>query len=163
MKRVTCAELLLGAASLLGCYRFQPATIEAVPRGSMVRAVLAPVASERLRERHGIEGRTLSGTVMATNGETVSLWVASGPRRPESSVPAPCISRWMLLGRTWCALTCGSWIGGKTTLAALSGAAAVVIVARGTIFGGGPGNGTGTGGVPPESRRRWVLPVLVRF
>lgn len=162
MKRVTCAEFLLGAASLLGCYRFQPATIEAVPRGSTVRAVLAPVASERLRERHGIEGRTLSGTVMATNGETVSLWVASGPP-PREFGARPLYQQVDVARADVLRVDMRELDRGKTTLAALGGAAAVVIVARGTIFGGGPGNGTGTGGVPPESRRRWVLPVLVRF
>lgn len=163
MNRRPWVTPLLLAMGGLGCYRYQPATLDAVPQGATVRAVLSPAASEQLRVRHGINsGHHLDGTILVDHGAAVSLWVASGPvsRQFGGGVLYQQVD---VLKSDILRVDLRELDRGKTTFVAISGAAVVAVVARAVIAGGtGESNG-GTGGPPPESRRSRLPILIVRF
>lgn len=162
MRQLTRLVLMVGLTGSLGCYRFEPGTVDAVPQGSTIRAVLSPTATDRLRERHGIEGRQLDGRVVAANGEALSLWVASVPLSTEFGVrtlyqqvdiPKADVLRVDLRRLDT----------GKTAMVVVGGAAALAIVGRAMLLGGGKGARPGTGPGPSESVRGWLVVFPLRW
>lgn len=55
---------VLGTALSLGCYTYVPATLDVVPVGTEVRAVLSTEAEVALRDSLGLELRPLRGTLV---------------------------------------------------------------------------------------------------
>ncbi|HWP36042.1 MAG TPA: hypothetical protein VNL18_00670 [Gemmatimonadales bacterium] len=163
MKRRTLLGLLLLATGVPGCYRYEPVTLDAVPQGATIRAVLSPAASAALMERQGISsGRHLEGTVLEDHGATLSLWVASVPASREfgSGVLYQQVD---VLKSDVLRVDLRELDRGKTTFLAVGGAAAVAVVARAALSGGTGESNSGGGGVPPESRRTRLPIVILRF
>lgn len=160
MRQLTRLVLMVGLTGSLSCYKFEPATVDAVPQGSTIRAVLSPTASDWLRERHGINGRQLAGTVMADNGEAFSLWIASVPLSPEFGA-RPLYQQVDILKADVLRVDLRRLDTGKTAMILAGGAAALVVVGRATFLGGGRGSGPGPGPGPGEHVRSWLVPLLL--
>jgi hypothetical protein len=157
-RRVWLGSLLLSIGGL-ACYRYQPTTLDAVPQGAKVRAVLSATASEQLRTRHGVNSvRHLDATVLENHQAAVSLWVASGPVTPEFGGGA-LFQQVDVLKSDIVRVDLRELDRGKTTFVAFGGAAVIAAVARAAIVGGSGESNGGNGGVPPESRRT-RLPIL---
>ncbi|HEX9581820.1 MAG TPA: hypothetical protein VF970_12010 [Gemmatimonadales bacterium] len=160
MQRLATMVLALGLMGSSGCYRFEPVTLDAVPQGSTIRAVLSPAASERLRERHRVQnGGALSGTLLAANAQDLSLWVASVPLSPEFGAKTLYQQVDIAKADVW-RVDLRRLDAGKTGFALVGGAAALVIVGRSTLLGGTRGAQDPGGGLN-ESRRRWLLPLVL--
>jgi hypothetical protein len=78
ISRVLVALGAAGAALALGCYTYVPATIEAVPVGTEVRALLSTEAELALRDSLGVELRPLRGTLVDRQGGRLLLSVRTG-------------------------------------------------------------------------------------
>jgi hypothetical protein len=162
MRRVPGLRLLLAAICALGCYRYAPATLDAVPQGATIRAVLSPAASAQLRERHGITGgRHLDGTVLEDHGAAVSLWVTSAPVSREFGAGI-LYQQVDVLKTDILRVDLRELDRGKTTAAAIGGVVLVAVVAR-EVLAGGSGESSGGGPTPPESRRSRIPILTVRF
>lgn len=61
------------------CYHYVPATLETVPEGSRLRALLTPEAQQRLQERYRVDADPLEGTVLSRDGDRLSFFVPSPP------------------------------------------------------------------------------------
>ena len=162
MGRLTQVTLAVALISGQGCYRLEPVTLDAVPQGSKIRAVLSPAASDQLRLRHGIDGRQLDATVLAIQGAAVSLWVASVPLSREFGA-GPLYQQVDVLKSDILRVDRRELDGSKTAFVAVGGAAVLGAVARATFLGPSGSSNNGGGGVPPESRRRWLPFLVVRF
>jgi len=160
MHRAVGMVLAAGVIGASGCYRFEPTTLDLVPQGSTIRAVLSPTASDRLRERHGIaSGRALNGTVLSANGQALSLWVASVPLSVEFG-PRALYQQVDVAKSEVLRVDLRKMDGGRTGIAVVSGAAMLLVVGRATLLGGGRGSEDPGSGMT-ESRRRWVLPLVL--
>jgi hypothetical protein len=62
-------------AASIGCYKYAPGNLDAVPAGTKVRAVLSIAAQEDVRSRVGIDARELEGQVVENNGDRLLLSV----------------------------------------------------------------------------------------
>lgn len=51
-------------AGVTACYSYAPATLESVPQGAAVRALLSTEAQTRLRQQSGMDLRELNGTLL---------------------------------------------------------------------------------------------------
>jgi len=158
------ARLLLVAAmaSQLGCYTYAPATLETVPDGAHVRALITPEAERQLLATFGVQqGRTLSGDLEGRVGDQINLLVPSVPigsgpgSRPlyqQVTVSAADVLRVDIrrvdLFRT-----------GVMVAGAAAAAAAVVWEA----FGGGFFTGTPSGDGPAESQRGWGISIPISW
>lgn len=73
--------LILPAVLQLACYRYIPATVDAVPGQASVRVLLSPAAQEQLRTAYGIttSGPTLNGKLVGQVGDSVALYLPSVP------------------------------------------------------------------------------------
>ncbi len=72
--------LVLVMASQLACYTYVPATLEMLPQGARVRALVTSEAERRLLVTYGVQqGNTLSGDLVGREDDQVSLLVASVP------------------------------------------------------------------------------------
>ena len=69
--------LSAGATLLLGCYKYVPTTLSAVPTGANIRALLSNEAQADLRSRVGLDVELLEGKLLENNGEQVMLSVRS--------------------------------------------------------------------------------------
>ncbi len=156
------ARLLLVVAVALqpGCYTYIPATLETVPLGARVRALITPEAERQLLATFGVQqGRTLSGDLEGRAGDQVNLLVPSVPigsgpgNRPlyqQVTVPAADVLRVDL--RRLDLFRTGVLVAG--------GGAAVAAVVWGTL-GGGFWSESPPGGGPPESVRGWGVSVPI--
>jgi hypothetical protein len=163
MRRQALLGLLLWGGGLPACYRYQPVTLEAVPEGATVRAVLSPSASAALKERHGISsGSHLEGTVLEDYGAAVALWVASVPASPEFG-SGTLYQQVDVLKSDILRVDLRELDRGKTAFLALGGAVAVAVAARAALSGGTGESNSGGGGVPPESRGTRLPIVILRF
>jgi hypothetical protein len=149
----------IGMAASLACYRFDPATFETVPEGSTVRALLSPSANDQVRARHNVQGPTLGGTVMPSNGQTLSLWVASAPTTSEFGVK-PLYQQVDVARSDVLRVDVRRLDIGRTAMVAAAGAAVAVVVGRAAVRGGTGGSGPGGGPGPSESRRGWLLSLI---
>ena len=70
-------QLVLGVsvATSLGCYKYVPTTMEAVPAGDHVRAVLSTEAQEDVRLRVGMHFTLLEGKLLEKDENQVLLSV----------------------------------------------------------------------------------------
>jgi hypothetical protein len=64
-----------GAALSLGCYSYAPASLELVPAGTPVRALLSTEAQVALRDSLGLEQQRVRGTLVERDGDRVLLAV----------------------------------------------------------------------------------------
>ena len=129
-RRALCATV---AVLSLGCYTYVPATMNAVPVGARVRALLSSEAEAALHDSLGLDLRTLSGTLVERQDTRLLFQV-----RTASGSPAfggqPLYQRIAVNSQDVLRVDVRRTSGFKTgaLLAALAGAAAVVAV---EVFG----------------------------
>jgi len=78
MSRLRAALGAAGAALTLGCYAYVPATLDVVPVGAEVRALLSTDAELALRDSLGVELRPLHGTLVDRQNDRLLLSVRAG-------------------------------------------------------------------------------------
>jgi hypothetical protein len=78
MSRVRAALGAAGAALTLGCYSYVPASLDVVPVGAEVRALLSTDAELALRDSLGVELRPLHGTLIDRQNDRLLLSVRAG-------------------------------------------------------------------------------------
>jgi hypothetical protein len=78
MSRLRAALGAAGAAFTLGCYSYVPATLDVVPVGAEVRALLSTDAELALRDSLGVELRPLHGTLIDRQNDRLLLSVRAG-------------------------------------------------------------------------------------
>ncbi|MBI3082549.1 MAG: hypothetical protein HYY94_06555, partial [Gemmatimonadetes bacterium] len=70
--------LVIAVALQPACYAYAPATLETVPAGAHVRALITPEAERQLLVTYRVQqGRILSGDLAGRDGDQVNLLVAS--------------------------------------------------------------------------------------
>ncbi len=67
--------VLICVAMSLGCYKYTPATLDAVPTGAKVRALLSAEAERELRNRVGLDAGVVDGELLEKNEDSVLLSV----------------------------------------------------------------------------------------
>lgn len=148
MKQVATVGM---AVLTFGCYEYVPTTMEAVPEGARIRAVLTADGRRLLNQRFQFrnEDQTIEGELVDRTGSQVRLFVPSVPLgeayggRPlyqQVELPAQDIVR-IELRRLDVSRT-GLLVGG---VAVVAGAVTVRI-----LTGGEPGRPPRDGGEPPE-------------
>ncbi len=78
MSRLRAALGAAGAALTLGCYAYVPATLDVVPVGAEVRALLSTDAELALRDSLGVQLRPLHGTLVDRQNDRLLLSVRAG-------------------------------------------------------------------------------------
>jgi hypothetical protein len=73
-----CLVLSACGLTLPGCYKYVPASFDALPTGATVRAVISTEAQEDLEARVGVDLGQLNGTLVETNGDRLLLSVKTG-------------------------------------------------------------------------------------
>ena len=149
----TLARCVALTASL-GCYTYVPATLDVVPVGARVRALISTEAELRLRDSLGLDLRALNGTLVERDDARLLFEVrtASGSRTfggqplyQRIALPPADVLRVDV--RQVNRLRTGVLVAG------LAGAAALIVAgAIGVLRPGTPDQG---GGGPPELRRPW--------
>ena len=145
---------LSGAAVLVGCYQYVPASFDAMPIGARVRAQLSSEAEVAFRDSLGIDARVVQGTLVDREPQRVLLEVrtASGARAfGERSL----YLRVAVTPQDVLRVESRELNRGKTSAlaVALAGVAAFVIL---ELTGRNrPGTPPPPGGPPPEQRVRW--------
>ncbi len=143
----------------LGCYKYVPGTLETVPVGSGVRAMLSTPAQEELRSRTGINLSLLEGRLIENDERLiVSVKAAEGSRMlgnqdlyQRIDVPREGVVR-VDVRRVDAARTAGLAL-------VLTGAAAVVVSQA--FKGGDPDKPQPPNGGPDDNIVGWVLRVPV--
>jgi hypothetical protein len=79
--------LSLGVAPLLGCYRYVPATLEAVPAGSEIRVLLSTEGQVAMLHEVGIDARSIIGTLEGNDGAAAHLAVLAPFAVPRPGAP----------------------------------------------------------------------------
>ena len=160
---LACARLLVtaAAATQLGCYTYVPATLETVPVGARVRALITPAAEQRLQP-FGVSGTLLVGDVQSRDGDQVSLLVPSVPMG--SAYGSRALYQQVVVASSDILRVDLRRLDRFRTGVAVGVAAAAVGAVAFSALGGwsGGSNGDGGGG-PAESVRGWALRIPVSW
>lgn len=140
------------------CYRYVPTTVETVPEGATVRALLSVSGEERARQL-GVYGRVVQGTVLARDGGAVSLFVPTAPISVEFGA-RPLYQQLDLAAEDVLRVDVRELDQAKTFSLLAGGAAGLALVTVRGFTGGGPGPRPNPSDEPPESLRGWILPLL---
>ncbi len=152
------AAILVLCLALGACYRYVPATVETVPEGARVRALLSVSGEGRARQL-GLEGRVVQGTVLARGGSVVSLFVPTAPISVEFGA-GPLYQQLDLGPEDVLRLDIRELDKTKTFSLLAGGAAGLTLVTVRVFTGGGPARPPNSGDEPPESLRGWILPLV---
>jgi hypothetical protein len=152
--------VLPAVALQLGCYRYVPADLAAVPVGGHIRAMVNATAADRLHSTYGVAGSTLDGRVVAREGDVVTLAV------PSVGLGSP-LGTHALYQQV--AVAAADVVGVevrrvdvfRTGVVVAAGAAAASVIAARALNGGSGGTSSGTGGGPTESMRPWTVRVAI--
>jgi hypothetical protein len=149
MKPPRSLLLAMGIAPSLGCYRYVPGTLEAVPVGSEIRALLSTEGQVAMLNGVGIDARSIIGTLEGRDGAAVHLAVPAPFAVPRPGVPIEYV-RFALPPRDILRLEVKQFDRFRTIafVGALAGTAAAIAIlaARGKTEGGSPPE---PGGIPP--------------
>jgi hypothetical protein len=142
----------------LGCYKYVPASMDAVPIGANVRAHLSTGSQIDLSSVLGSETRSVDAKLLDKNSQSVVLSVRSSAPRPgyqtlyqHVDIPRRDVLRFEIR-QTDVAKTVG--------LAGLIGGAAAWIVVR-LFEGGEPGRPESPTTQPEENAQAWMLQMLI--
>lgn len=159
-----CARLLpaLGIVSQLACYTYVPATLDTLPQGVRVRALVTPEAERALLATFGVQqGMTLAGRFQGREGEQVNLLVPSVPMGTGTG-SRPLYQQVAVAGADILRVDVRRLNGFRTGVAlAAAGAAAAVIAIK--AVSGGESTGPPPGPPPSESVRRWIVGISVSW
>jgi len=140
----------------VGCYRYVPADLAAVPVGGHIRVVVSSTAAQQLQQTYGVAGTVLDGRLAARDGDVLTLFVPSVPLGTHAlyqEVPVAAADVVSVDMRKVDAF--------RTGALAVAGAAAATVIAAGALKGATGGTGSGTGGGPTESVRPWTVRVTI--
>ena len=142
------------AALSLGCYTYAPVTLDAVPVGSEVRALLSTEAELALKDSLGMSLHPLQGTLVNREQGRLLLAVRAG-------VGARELGSQVLYQRVGVApqdvlrVDVRRLQPTKTVALAVAIAGAATLVTLGAFGKLNPGSPGGGGGAPPEQLRGW--------
>lgn len=123
----------------LGCYSYVPSSLDVVPSGSEVRALLSTEGQTAILHGVGIDARSIVGTLEANDGAAVHFAVPAPFAMTRPGAPVEYV-RFALPPRDILRLEVRRFDGLKTgvLIGALTGtAAAVALLAAGGVFEGG--------------------------
>lgn len=143
---------------LAGCYRYVPATLETVPEGARVRALLSASGEQRAKQL-GVARRVVQGTVLSRDGGVVSLFVPTVPISVEFGA-GPLYQQLELAPEDILRVDVRELDKTKTFSLLAGGAAALTLVTVRSFSGGGPGPRPNPGNELPESLRGWLVPLF---
>ena len=138
------------AASLsLACYRYVPTSLDAVPSGTPVRALLSTEAQLALRDTLGLRQQTVRATLVDREGERVWLAVRSDEGEWRDGSHA-LYQRVAVAPRDVLQVEVKRFQKGRTAalLAALTAVATFTVIEA--VRHGNPGTSGSGGGGPPE-------------
>ncbi|HEY3280203.1 MAG TPA: hypothetical protein VGJ83_06800 [Gemmatimonadales bacterium] len=140
---------LAGAALSFGCYTYVPATLDAVPVGTEVRALLSTEAELALRDSLGVELRPLRGTLVdRQNGRLLlSVRTATGARELGSQL---LYQRIGVTPQDVLRVDVRRLQRTKTVALAVAIAGVATLATLGALGKLNPGGSTGGGGGPPD-------------
>jgi hypothetical protein len=140
---------LAGAALSVGCYTYVPATLDAVPVGTEVRALLSTEAELALRDSLGVEFRPLHGTLVERHDGRLLLSVRTGIGARELGSQL-LYQRIGVTPQDVLRVDVRRLQRTKTVAFAVAIAAAATVVTLGALGKLNPGSPGGGGGGPPE-------------
>jgi hypothetical protein len=144
------ARLGVAAAALgLGCYRYAPATLETVPLGTEVRALVSTERELALRDSLGLSVHPLHGTLVEREAGRVLLAVRTAVGSPAFG-SQPLYQHVGLTPQDVLRVDVRRLQRGKTTALALAVASAATLVTLGLLGKLNPGSPGAGGGGPPE-------------
>lgn len=157
------ALVVLAAVGGTGCYTYAPATLETVPEGARVKALISTEAQLDLERRAGIEVRELEGELVERSGDRILLSVRVPPPPTGLSSGRPLHQRIDLAPRDVLRLDVRKIDGGRTALfaGAVAGFAAILVAIA--VSASNPGDPPNGGTPPPESVVGWLIGIPVRF
>jgi len=144
----------VAAALSPGCYTYVPATLDAVPAGTAVRAVLSTEAQLVLRDSLGLRQQTVQGTLADRDGDRVLLAIRAdgGDWRAGSHA---LYQRVALFPRDVLQVEVKRLHRGRTVGLLVGIAATATVVAIEAVVRGNPGTPEPPGGGPPERLVGW--------
>jgi hypothetical protein len=164
MNVVKFALWAYASAVLAGCYTYAPATLETVPAGAKVRALLSTEAQVDLRDRVGIDARELEGSLVERDESKILLAVRVPPPATGFSTGEAVFQRIDIARQDVLRVDVRKVDGPRTALFIGGIAAAATAGVAAALQGSNPGDPGGNGPGPEESRHRWFLRVpVVRF
>ena len=147
--------LSLSAAALsLGCYTYVPATLDALPLGASVRALLTTETQLALRDSLGLDQQAVQGTLVNRDANRVLLAIRSDDGTSRAGSHA-LYQRITVAPRDVLQLEVKQFHRARTIglLAAVTTAATIVAIQA--IGKGNPGTPEPPGGGPPERLVGW--------
>jgi hypothetical protein len=138
----------------LACYAYVPTSLDAVPAGTAVRAVLSTEAQLVLRDSLGLRQQTVQGTLAERDGDRVLLAIRAegGDWRAGSHA---LYQRVALAPRDVLQVEVKRLRRGRTVGLLVGIAAAATVVAIEAVARGNPGTPEPPGGGPPERLVGW--------
>lgn len=154
--RFVCSTAVLLAS--LGCYKYEPATLEAVPEGAHVRLLLSTEGQLGLMERARMEARELDGQLVQRGD---AQWLFDVRSTDGAQTSRALYQRIDLAPRDVLRVDVRKSDPVRTAVLAggIVGVAAIITAAA--IGEQNPGNPPNGGPPPPESRARWLIRVPV--
>ena len=137
------------ALAAVGCYAYTPITLDAVPVGTGVRALLSTETQLALRDSVGLRQQTVQGTLVQRDGDRVLLAVRTG--NGASALGSHALhQRVALSSRDVLQVEVRRLQRARTAGLLLGIAAAATVVAIKILGNGNPGTPGPPGGGPPE-------------
>lgn len=149
MSRLRAALGAASAALTLSCYTYVPATVDVVPVGAQVRAMLSTEAELALRDSLGVELRPLHGTLIDRQADRLLLSVRAGVGSQQLG-SQPLYQRVGVTPQDVLRVDIRRLQRSKTVAFALAVAGAAAFLAIEAINVLRPGSPGGGGGGPPE-------------
>jgi hypothetical protein len=154
MSPARAALIAAGAVFSLGCYTYAPATLDAVPMGAEVQALLSTEAEAGLHDSLGITLRPLHGTLVEREQGRVLFAVRTAVGSPTFG-SQPLYQRIGVAPRDVLRVDVRRLHRGKTAALVTSVALAATLATLAALGKLNPGGSGGGGGGPPEQLRGW--------
>jgi hypothetical protein len=143
-----------GAVFFLGCYTYAPATLDAVPVGAEVRALLSTEAEVALRDSLGLDLHPLHGTLVDREEGRLLLSVRTGVGSRELGSQV-LYQRVAVAPQSVLRVDVRRLQRSKTVAFVIGVASAATLVTLAALGKLNPGGSDGGGGGPPEQLRNW--------
>ena len=157
---IGCSTILLST----GCFGYVPATLDSVPVGAHVRAMLSTEGQIILRDRVGIDTQVLQGELLEHGGDVVLLAVRSGTISDEFGGQRPLFQRIDIPTSHILRVDLRRVDPVRTGALVGVGVGAAVLIIRQAFGKRNPGQVDNSGGGPDERITSWTsrLPFAIR-
>ncbi len=147
----------------LGCYRWVPATIDLTPQGEQLQALLSTEGQLVLRDRIGIDSRTVTGELLEAGADTV-LFAVRSVRSGDGLGNEPVLYQRIDIPRSHILRVDRRELDPLRTGGVIAGVAGVTVLLVTQAFGeSNPGDApTGDGG-PSDRLTPWILRLPIRL